>query len=61
MSHGTEGVLEIFGMVAAGCVIFGLIRGYALGESLAAAAMLGGFVVGIGWVAKRADARLKRK
>jgi hydrogenase/urease accessory protein HupE len=61
MIHGIKGVLQIFGMVAAGCVIFGLMRGYALGESLVAAVMLGAFVVGIGWVAKQADARLKRK
>jgi hypothetical protein len=42
-------------------VVYGLAWGHAIGETLIAAIMAAGFLLGIAWVAKRADARLKRK
>jgi hypothetical protein len=54
-------VLQLFTAVAAGGVLYGLLHGFRFGETLLAAAMLGAFVLGIGWVARRADARLKNQ
>ncbi len=45
----------------AGGTVYGLVRGHALGETLIAAVMLGAFVVGIAYIGKIAEARLKRK
>jgi hypothetical protein len=53
--------LQVFGIAAAGSVVYGLARGHGLGETLIAAIMLGGFAIGIAWVGKLADARLKHK
>jgi hypothetical protein len=56
-----KGSLLIFCMIAGGVVVFGLRRGFRLGETLVAAAMLAGVVLAGAWLAKRTDARLKRK
>ncbi len=53
--------LLVFGIVTAGGAVYGLVRGHALGETLIAAVILGAFVVGIAYIGKIADARLKRK
>jgi len=60
--HDTfKGALPVFAIVAAGCILYGLMRGHALVETMIAAVMLGVFVIGIAWIGKLADARLKRK
>jgi hypothetical protein len=51
----------LFGVVAAGTVLYGSARRHALGETLTAAVLLGIFVIAIAWIGKRVDARLKRK
>jgi putative flippase GtrA len=53
--------LAVFVTVAAGVVVDVLLRGHAFVENLIAAIMLGAFVIGIAWIVKLADARLKRK
>jgi hypothetical protein len=55
-----KGSLLIFCAIAGGVVAFGLRRGFRLGETLVAAAMLAGVVLAGAWLAKRTDARLKR-
>ena len=56
-----KGALLVFAIVAAGCILYGLIRGHALVETMIAAVMLGVFVIGLAWIGKITDARLKRK
>jgi hypothetical protein len=56
-----KGSLLIFCMIAAGVSVFGLLRGFKLGETLVAAAMLAAVVLAGAWLAKRTDARLKGK
>jgi hypothetical protein len=51
----------LFGVVAAGSVLYGLLQGYKSGETLIAAGIFGAFVVGIAAVARVTDARLKRR
>jgi hypothetical protein len=53
--------VQLFGVVAAGSALYGLLQGYKSGETLIAAAILGAFVVGVAAVARVADARLKRR
>jgi hypothetical protein len=60
MAIDFKGTGLLFGVVAAGTVLYGLARRYALGETLTAAALLGIFVIAIAWIGKRVDARLKR-
>ncbi len=62
MRAGTvKGSLQLFGITAVGTALFGLWRGYGLGETLIAALILSIFVVGIAWVGVRADRRSNRK
>ena len=51
----------LFGVVAAGSALYGLLQGYKSGETLIAAATLGVFVVGVAAVARVTDAWLKRR
>ena len=51
----------LFGLVAAGSALYGLLQGYKSGETLVAAAILGAFVVGVAAVARVTDAALKRR
>jgi hypothetical protein len=59
--NNIKSVFLVFSIVAAGGVVYGLARGHGIGETLIATVMAAGFLLGIAWVAKRADARLKRK
>ena len=61
MMGSFKGSLLTFCIIAAGVAAFGLWRGFKLGESLVAAAMLAGVVLAGAWLARGADARLKRK
>jgi len=61
MMGSFKGSLLTFCIIAASVVAFGLWRGFKLGESLVAAAMLAGVVLAGAWLARGADARLKRK
>jgi hypothetical protein len=61
MRDSLKRVLLHFGTVAAVCTLYGLGQGFRFGETLLAAAMLGTFVLGIGWVGRLSDARLKSK
>jgi uncharacterized membrane protein len=61
MAIDFKGTGLLFGVVAAGTVLYGLARGHALCETLTAAVLLGIFVIAIAWIGKRVDARLKRK
>src|SRR5215469_5787882 len=61
MMGSFKGSSLIFCMIAGGVVAFGLWRGFRLGESLVAAIMLATVVLAGAWLAKRTDARLKRK
>jgi len=61
MHNTLKGALLAFATFAAGDVVYGLVRGHALVETLIAAVMLGAFVIGIAWIGKFADARLGRK
>jgi hypothetical protein len=51
----------LFGVVAAGSALYGLLQGYKSGETLIAATILGAFVLGVAAVARVTDARLKRR
>ena len=62
MGTGTvKGSLQLFGIIAVGAGVFGLLEGYGIGETLIAAVILSAFVVGIAWVGVRADSRFNRK
>jgi hypothetical protein len=62
MQTGTfKGSLQLFGIVAVGTALFGLWRGYRVGETLLAAVILSAFVVGIAWVGSRAERRFNRQ
>ena len=62
MRTGTvKGSLQLFGIVAVGTALFGLWKGYGIGETLIAAVLLSAFVVGIASVGARADSRFNRK
>jgi hypothetical protein len=62
MQTGTfKGSLQLFGVVAVGTALFGLWRGYGVGETLLAAVILSAFVVGIAWVGSRAERRFNRQ
>ena len=61
MMGSVKSSLLTFCIIAAGVLSFGLWRGFKLGESLVAAAMLASVVLAGARLAKRADARLKRK
>ena len=56
-----KGSLQLFGIIAVGAGVFGLLEGYGIGETLIAAVILSAFVVGIAWVGVRADRRVNRK
>ena len=60
MAIDFKGTGLLFGVVAAGTVLYGLARRHALGAT-AAAVLLGIFMIAIAWIGKRVDARLKRK
>src|SRR6516164_4543898 len=48
MGTGTvKGSLQLFGIIAVGAGVFGLLEGYGIGETLIAAVILSAFVVGI--------------
>jgi len=48
MGTGTvKGSLQLFGIIAAGAGVFGLLEGYGIGETLIAAVILSAFVVAI--------------
>jgi hypothetical protein len=62
MRLGTvKGSLQLFGIIAAGTGLYGLLQGYGFGETLIAAVILSAFIVGIAWVGTRADRRISRK
>ena len=62
MRTGTvKGSLQLFGIIAVGTALFGLFKGYGIGETLIAAVILSAFVVGIAWIGARADSRFNRK
>ena len=61
MTGSFKGSLLIFCMIAGGVLVFGLWHGFKLGETSVAAAMLAAVVLTGAWLAKRTDARLKRK
>ena len=62
MQTGTfKGSLQLFGIVAVGTALFGLWRGYRVGETLLAAVILSAFVVGIAWAGSRAERRFNRQ
>ena len=62
MRTGTvKGSLQLFGIIAVGNALFGLFKGYGIGETLIAAVILSAFVVGIAWIGARADSRFNRK
>ncbi len=56
-----KGSLRIFCIIVAGVVAFGLWRGFRLGETLVAAAMLAAVALAGACLAKRTDVRLMRK
>jgi hypothetical protein len=61
MSSTLKSALQLFGIVPAGVVLYGLARGHAVVETLIAAVVFSVFVMGIAWIGKITDARLKRK
>ena len=61
MAIDFKGTGLLFGVVAAGTLLYGLARRHARGETLTAAVLLGIFVIAIARIGKRVDASLKRK
>jgi hypothetical protein len=62
MRKGTlKGAWQLFGIIAAGTSLYGLLQGYRVRETLIAAVILSAFVVGIAWIGALADRRVNRK